>query len=469
MNSGSPSRWPTAARSIVGTSCTASLGQAARRQLVGQDAVQGAIRVDRLLAAAEDRRVAALDAERGGVDRDVGPALVDHEDHAQRHADLAHVQAVGPAARADDLADRVGQGGDLEQRLRPSRRSASGSSVSRSMAAAFSPKPGAAATSRALAARISSDRGSNGLGRRAQPGVLRRAGQRQLPARRPGLRLARLAAERCQRSIRVVLRSTLGLVRQFTGSWLPSSHSPHPRIAVQTLIASTIAATSCTRTTRAPPTHAASDETTDATRPLRHASARSSCPATLFATCRSRPHNPGWQIAAGSARVSRLCSIVLPKPMPGIDGDPAPRNASRTRTSQCAGPGIVDLGHHIVDSAGRAAWLRGSPSMCMSTTPALASRRRRRPCQGRRAGRDVVDDAAPRARASSATSALVVSTESGTATPPCQARRPASTRRSSSSSETGSDPGRVDSPPRSSRFGPVRDQRIGMFERAASE
>ena len=55
-------------------------GQAGRGELVGQDAVEGAVRVDRLLAAAEDRRVAALDAERGGVERDVRPALVDHED-----------------------------------------------------------------------------------------------------------------------------------------------------------------------------------------------------------------------------------------------------------------------------------------------------------------------------------------------------------------------------------------------------
>ena len=61
--------------------------------------------------------VAALDAERGGVDRDVGPALVDHEDHAERNAHLADFQAVGPPARGDDLADRVGQGGDVAQGL----------------------------------------------------------------------------------------------------------------------------------------------------------------------------------------------------------------------------------------------------------------------------------------------------------------------------------------------------------------
>ena len=39
--------------------------------------------MDRLLAAAEDHGVAALDAERGGVDRHVRPRLVDEEDHAR--------------------------------------------------------------------------------------------------------------------------------------------------------------------------------------------------------------------------------------------------------------------------------------------------------------------------------------------------------------------------------------------------
>ena len=71
--------------------------------------MQGAVGVDRLLAAAEDDGVAALDAERGGVDGDVGPALVDHEDDAERHADLADLQAVRPPAATDDLADGVGK------------------------------------------------------------------------------------------------------------------------------------------------------------------------------------------------------------------------------------------------------------------------------------------------------------------------------------------------------------------------
>ena len=53
----------------------------------------------------------------GGVGGDVGAALVDHADHADRHPDLLHPQAVGQRRAADDLADRVGQGGDVAQAL----------------------------------------------------------------------------------------------------------------------------------------------------------------------------------------------------------------------------------------------------------------------------------------------------------------------------------------------------------------
>jgi hypothetical protein len=57
--------------------------------------------------AAEDAGVAALEAQRRDVDGDVGPALVDRQHHAQRHAHLADLQPVGPAPAVDDLGDRV--------------------------------------------------------------------------------------------------------------------------------------------------------------------------------------------------------------------------------------------------------------------------------------------------------------------------------------------------------------------------
>ena len=76
-------------------------------------APQRQVGLQRLGAAAQDAGVAALDGQRGGFDRDVGPALVDHAEHAQRHAHLPHADAAGPALHAADLAHRVGHGGDL--------------------------------------------------------------------------------------------------------------------------------------------------------------------------------------------------------------------------------------------------------------------------------------------------------------------------------------------------------------------
>ena len=75
-------------------------------------------RAPRWSARAEDEprstiRVAGLQAQRGGVDRDVRPRLVDDGDDAERDAHLAHVEPVGQPAAVDDLADRVGQRGDL--------------------------------------------------------------------------------------------------------------------------------------------------------------------------------------------------------------------------------------------------------------------------------------------------------------------------------------------------------------------
>ena len=81
----------------------------------GQEIDDGAIRVGRFLAAAKDDGVAALDADRRGVGGHVRPRFVDEEDHAQGHADLLHLQAVGPNRRGDDFADGLRQHGDFFQ------------------------------------------------------------------------------------------------------------------------------------------------------------------------------------------------------------------------------------------------------------------------------------------------------------------------------------------------------------------
>ena len=78
-----------------------------------QRADDGARRAEGLLAAAQHAGIAALDAQRGGVAGDVGPALVDDGDHAQRHAGLFDHQPVGALDAPDHAPDRIAERGDL--------------------------------------------------------------------------------------------------------------------------------------------------------------------------------------------------------------------------------------------------------------------------------------------------------------------------------------------------------------------
>ena len=73
---------------------------------------------------AQHDRVAALEAERGAVDRHVRPRLVDHGDHAERHAQLAHLDPAAKRPALDLLADRIGQRRRSPRRRRPSPRPA---------------------------------------------------------------------------------------------------------------------------------------------------------------------------------------------------------------------------------------------------------------------------------------------------------------------------------------------------------
>ena len=84
-----------------------------RHEGFAHDVDEHHVGVVRRRAAAQQRDVAALEAEHGGVDGDVGPCLVDHADDAERHAHLPHGEAVRQREAAHDLADRVGQGRDV--------------------------------------------------------------------------------------------------------------------------------------------------------------------------------------------------------------------------------------------------------------------------------------------------------------------------------------------------------------------
>jgi hypothetical protein len=63
--------------------------------------------------AAQHRRIAALEAQGAGVRGDVGPALVNHADDAERRRDAFDPQSVGPLEMRQNAPDRVGQRGDL--------------------------------------------------------------------------------------------------------------------------------------------------------------------------------------------------------------------------------------------------------------------------------------------------------------------------------------------------------------------
>ena len=64
-------------------------------------------RAEAVRSAAQDHRVAGLQAKRAGVGRDIGAALVDHADDAERHPHPFDAHAVGAPPRRHDGADRV--------------------------------------------------------------------------------------------------------------------------------------------------------------------------------------------------------------------------------------------------------------------------------------------------------------------------------------------------------------------------
>jgi hypothetical protein len=68
--------------------------------------------VGRRRRAAQQHRVAGLQAERRRVDRDVRPRLVDDGDDTERDADLAHVEPVGEPVALDHLTHRIREGDD---------------------------------------------------------------------------------------------------------------------------------------------------------------------------------------------------------------------------------------------------------------------------------------------------------------------------------------------------------------------
>ncbi len=107
-----PSSWASSvssSRPPPATSARQPVGQPGALGRLARDPGQHGVGVRRARRAAQQHRVARLQAQRGGVDRHVRPRLVDDGDHAERDSNLAELEPVGQPAAVDDLADRVRQ------------------------------------------------------------------------------------------------------------------------------------------------------------------------------------------------------------------------------------------------------------------------------------------------------------------------------------------------------------------------
>ena len=69
-------------------------------------------------AAAQDRGVAGLQAQRAGISGDVGTAFVDDADDADRHAHALEFETIGPRPLCEHGADGIGKRGDVVKALR---------------------------------------------------------------------------------------------------------------------------------------------------------------------------------------------------------------------------------------------------------------------------------------------------------------------------------------------------------------
>ena len=160
------------------------LRQAGLAQAAGKAHLDGAAGVVAVRAAAQDRRVAGLEAERAGVRRHVRPALVDDADDAERHAHALDLEAVGPRPVCEHAADR-----DRAARRSPPapwpwpRRAWHRASAGRGRRPGGWPRA-AAARSQPLASRMAAVRARNS---RAAPvsAAFLALGRKQAPARAP--------------------------------------------------------------------------------------------------------------------------------------------------------------------------------------------------------------------------------------------------------------------------------------------
>ena len=249
-----------------------------------------------------------------------------------------------------------------------------------------------------------------------------------------------------------------------------------PRMASHIRTTSTIARTSCTRTTWAPPSTQAA---TAAAVPMsRSPTGRSSTRADEALARGPDQHRPVERAPAraGGAAPPGCGAASLEKPMPGSTISCARRHARRLR----APPALPQLGDHLRPSRPRSAGSRcmvaKSPRRCMSTagTPRSATSAGQAGIEAEAA--DVVDEVGARRRGRrAATAALVVSTESRPAPAVAQGRDDGHHAPDLLAGvHAAAPPGPVDSPPTSTmsapaskRARPCATAAVGLGEAAA--
>ncbi len=82
-------------------------GQAVHAERTSETGMDRGARARAFGAAAQDRGIAALQAKRGRVGRDVRPALVNDADHAERHAHARDLETVRTLPFGDGLPDGI--------------------------------------------------------------------------------------------------------------------------------------------------------------------------------------------------------------------------------------------------------------------------------------------------------------------------------------------------------------------------
>ena len=164
--------WPS-----PGTSWTTSAGSPAPSTAARSTATIAALERRALERAAQQHRVAGLEADAGGVGGDVGAGLVDDADHTERHPHLAQLEAVGERRRRGPPR-RPGRAGRRRRAARrPSPRPGSASSRSRSSSASGVPASRGRGDVLGVGREDRRSRGRDqGVGHRLQGGVLVGAG-----------------------------------------------------------------------------------------------------------------------------------------------------------------------------------------------------------------------------------------------------------------------------------------------------